>query len=271
MGVIRSYISKILNHHLTAVILAAGSGTRMGEKTPKQFLFVDGKSVLLRSVEAFSESGYVNDILIVTSKEYLDTVKDMVNTHKLTKVIGVIEGGETRFDSAFNALEAVPDKTTHIAIHDSARCLITPEMINDIAAKAFSTGAAFAATKPTDTVKLMTKEGLTVTGDAQLKRSLLINASTPQIFDINKYRAGAYTAKRSHYQPTDDCSLLENIGFSCFPVDCGSENIKITHPQDIATAEYILKMRKEAELQKALEKEKSKNKKRKKASSEDEK
>lgn len=247
MGIIRSCVSKIIGHHLTAVILAAGSGERMGGDTPKQFLFVDGKSVLLRSVEAFEASGYVEDIIIVTSKNYISTVEDLVSTHELSKVVAVIEGGSTRFDSTFNALEAVSEKTTHIAIHDAARCLVTTQMINDVAACAFKTGAAFAASKPTDTIKLMTKDGITETKDKQLVRNKLMAASTPQIFNVNMYRAGAYTARKEHYQPTDDCSVVEYVGFSCHPVDVGYENIKITLPQDIVTAEYILKKRQEKE------------------------
>ena len=250
----RTYISKALGHHLTAVILAAGSGERMGADKPKQFLTVDGKSVLLRSIEAFEASGYVEDIIIVTSKDYIETVKDLVDTHQLTKVMSVIEGGNTRFESAFAALQIVSDKATHIAIHDAARCLITSDMINDVAVCAFKTGASFASSKPTDTIKLMTKDGITETKDKQLKRSKLVAASTPQIFNINMYRAGAYTARKDKYEPTDDCSVVEYVGFACHPVDVGYENIKITLPQDIAAAEYILKMRAEKEAAKAAEK-----------------
>ncbi|MBE6543957.1 MAG: 2-C-methyl-D-erythritol 4-phosphate cytidylyltransferase [Ruminococcaceae bacterium] len=254
MGIIRSYVSKIFGHHLTAVILAAGSGERMGTTTPKQFLFVDGKSVLLRSIEAFEASGYVNDIIIVTSKDYISTVEELVSSHGITKVFAVIEGGDTRFESAFKALEVVSEKATHIAIHDAARCLITTDMINDVIACAFKTGAAFAASKPTDTIKLMTKDGITETKDKQLSRNKLMAASTPQIFNINMYRAGAYTARKDKYQPTDDCSVVEYVGFSCHPVDVGYENIKITIPQDIVTAEFILKQRQEREAKIAEEK-----------------
>ena len=260
MSAIRTYISKVLGHHLTAVILAAGSGERMGADKPKQFLFVDGKSILLRSVEAFESSGYVKDIIIVTSADYVETVKDTVTTHNLKKVVDVIEGGDTRFDSAFNALRIVSDKTTHIAFHDAARCLVTTDMINDVVTAAFKTGAAFAAAKPTDTIKLMTKDFITETKEKQLNRNKLMAASTPQIFDVNMYRAGAYTAKREKYSPTDDCSVVEYVGFACHPVDVGNENIKITLPQDIATAEFILKQREikkaEIEAQKAAKRSK---------------
>ena len=254
MAKIRSILSKALGHHLTAVILAGGSGERMGADKPKQFLLVDGKTVLLRSVEAFEASGYVEDIIIVTPDDYIETVKELVDTHKLLKVVSVVGGGATRFESAFNALEIVSEKTTHIAIHDAARCLITTEMINDVAACAFKTGAAFAASKPTDTIKLMTKDGITETKDKQLQRNKLVAASTPQIFNVNMYRAGAYTARREKYQPTDDCSVVEYVGFACHPVDVGYENIKITLPQDIAAAEFILKMRAEKEAEEAAKK-----------------
>ncbi len=246
MSVINKLLSCFTGNNLTAVILASGSGTRMGGEIPKQFLEIDGKSLLERSVEAFEKAKYVDSIIIVTKKEYVGKIKEKYITANRPKIINVVEGGETRFLSAFAGMESCPEKTTHIAIHDAVRCLVTPEMIDKVAASAFRTGSSFASCTVSDTIKLVDKNKMTVTGKNQLVRSSLVAAQTPQIFKLTLYCAAAYTAKRDGFDPSDDCSLVENIGFPCHPVDCGSDNIKITEPKDIPVAEAILKVREES-------------------------
>ena len=243
MSIVTRILSCFTGNHLTAVILASGSGTRMGGDVPKQFIEINNKSVLQRSVEAFENAELVDSIIIVTKQEYKSKVEEQFLTTGHPKIIKVVTGGETRFLSAFAGMEACPEKTTHIAIHDAARCLVTPEMIDKVAASAFKTSSSFASCRSGDTVKLVDKNGLTLTGDRQLIRSSLVCAQTPQIFKFTLYCAAAYTAKKDGFSATDDCSLLEHIGFTCHPVDCGCENIKITSGQDIFTAEGILKAR----------------------------
>ncbi len=251
-------LSAIAGHHTTAVILASGSGSRFGGDTPKQLVPILGRTVLERSLDAFEECGYIDDIILVVSAECLEKAKDIVAYNGFKKVISIIEGGKTRQESAFIGMEALPKKTSHIAVHDAARCLVTPEMISMVAASAYRTGCSFASFKPKDTVKLITKNQITVNKDGQLKRDLLVCASTPQIFKVDVYRAGAYLAKQNGFVATDDCSLVEHIGFSCHPVDCGEENLKITTPIDVACAEFILKER--AEKKALIEEEKNSKK-----------
>lgn len=254
-------ISAFAGHHTSAVILASGSGSRMNSETPKQFMTVNGRTILERSIDAFEECGYIDDITLVVSEDYIEHVKGMVAYNNYKKVINIVAGGETRQSSAFIGMEAIPAKATHIAIHDAARCLVTPEMISMVTASAFRTGCSFASFQPKDTIKLISKNQVTETKDKQLKRSLLVCASTPQVFKVDIYRAGAYMAKESGYVATDDCSLVERIGFSCHPVDCGYENLKITNPADIYTAEYILRQRAVEKMEKEEKKQKKVDKK----------
>lgn len=243
-------LSAFAGHHTSAVILASGTGSRMKSDIPKQFMTINGRTVLERSIDAFEECGYIDDITIVVSEEYVDRVKDMVCFNGFKKVVSVVAGGNTRQESAFIGMEAIPAKATHIAIHDAARCLVTPEMIGTVAASAFRTGCSFASFKPKDTIKLISKNQVTETKDKQLKRSALVCASTPQIFKVDIYRAAAYLGRENGFVATDDCSLVESIGFACHPVDCGYENLKITDPVDVYTAEYILKQRAEIKIEK---------------------
>lgn len=251
-------LSAFAGHHTSAVILASGSGTRMKSDIPKQFMKINGRTVLEISIDAFEECGYIDDITLVVSDEHVNTVKDMVSYNGFKKVVNVIAGGTTRQESAFIGMEAIPAKATHIAIHDAARCLVTHEMISMVTASAFRTGCSFASFAPKDTIKLISKNQVTETKDKQLKRSSLVCASTPQIFKVDIYRAAAYLGRENGFVATDDCSLVENIGFACHPVDCGYENLKITDPIDIYTAEFILKQRAEERNAKKDKKEETK-------------
>lgn len=253
--------SAFAKHHTSAVILASGRGSRMNSEIPKQFMTVNGRTVLERSIDAFEECGYIDDIVVVVPAEYLRKTRDMVAYNNYKKVISVVAGGETRQASAFIGMENIPEKATHIAIHDAARCLVTPEMISMVTASAFRTGSSFASFAPKDTIKLLSKRATTETKDKQLIRSNLVCASTPQVFKVDVYRAGAYIARENGFIATDDCSLVENVGFTCHPVDCGDENIKITTPVDVYTAEFILKQRAIEQAKREQEEAEKKNKK----------
>ena len=247
-------LSAFAGHHTSAVILASGTGSRMKSGTPKQFMMLNGRTVLERSIDAFEQCGYIDDITLVVPADYIDKVKDMVAYNGFKKIVAVVAGGLTRQESAFIGMEAIPANATHIAFHDAARCLVTPDMVSMVTTSAFRTGCSFASFQPKDTIKLISKSQVTETKDRQLKRSNLVCASTPQVFKVDIYRAGAYMAKDSGYAATDDCSLVEHLGFSCHPVDCGYENMKITTPADVYTAEFILRERALQKAEKAAKK-----------------
>lgn len=227
-----------------AVILAGGSGTRMHlrENITKQLLLLDGVPVLIRSAQAFEASEYIDEIVIVAKKEELATVEALVLEYGLKKVARIVSGGETRQVSARRGLEAISAKMKYIAIHDAARCLVTPAMIADVASAAYASRAASAGRACTDTVKRVTREGFIT---ETLDRDTLFLAETPQIFDVSLYRAAAYMAKQREESATDDNMLVERLGQAVKMVDCGNENIKITTATDLYVAEAILRARNE--------------------------
>ncbi len=229
-----------------AVILAGGCGSRMGNGAgiTKQLLLLEGVPVIIRSAQAFEECPYINEIVMVTRKEELKTVEALVREYKLKKVTRIVSGGETRQISARRGLEAISPSMKYIAIHDAARCLVTPAMVADVAAAAYANRAATAGTACTDTVKRVSKEGYILeTPD----RETLFKAQTPQIFDVSLYRAAAYLAKQKEESATDDNMLVEKLGQAVKIVDCGDENIKITTATDLYIAEAILRARREKE------------------------
>lgn len=227
-----------------AVILAGGLGTRMknADGLTKQMLLLEGIPVVVRSVQAFDRCPYIDEIIVVARKEECDTVRTMMAEYKIKKLSRVVCGGETRQLSARKGLAAISDRAKYIAIHDAARCLITPDMIADVVAAAYANRAASAGTAVTDTVKQLTQEGYI---QKTLDRRTIYLAQTPQVFDANLYRAAVYTAKQEDAAATDDNLLVEGLGQAIRMVDCGKENLKITTDIDLIFAKAILDARKE--------------------------
>ena len=158
------------------------------------------------------------------------------------KINAIVTGGETRQISALRGLKHVSEKANYVAIHDGARCLVTSDIIEDVFCAALEHKCAAAATRMTDTVKLCDNDGFI---SKTVDRSMLWTVQTPQIFDIEIYRAITYVAMQNEIEATDDCMLAENAGIRVKLVETGKDNIKITHPCDIGMAEHILENRKE--------------------------
>lgn len=221
---------------VTAIVLAAGSGTRMGSETTKQKISLLGESILSRTLRAFSECDGVDAIVVVCKDDEKEWVRAETE-NKIDKITSIISGGNSRAESARIGFANIPPETDYVAIHDGARCLITPENINSVIKKALESGAATAAVKATDTVKLCNGGCIVRT----LPRDEVVLASTPQIFSRELYQRALNNSSLDGV--TDDNMLVESIGVEISVVDIGKENIKITTPEDIEFAEYIIKRR----------------------------
>ena len=228
---------------MAALILAGGSGTRLGSDIPKQHLDILGKSVVCRTLLAFEECPYVDEIIIAARQDDIPLYKKLIQENAIAKVKAVTVGGEDRQESAFNAFLKISDNIKYVAIHDAARCLITPEQITRVAVEAFSCGAAIAACKAKDTVKITEGQKIKETPD----RENVWQAQTPQVIRTDIYRACIYTAIEDGFKGTDDASLCERHGFEVRAVDTGYENIKITTPIDLVIAEAVIKQRESEE------------------------
>ena len=224
-----------------AVILAGGSGSRMGDgAVSKQRMLLLGKTVLAHSILAFEECDLVDEIVIVSKKEEIQKVKEDLEGLPIRKLRRIVSGGPTRQQSARHGLEAISKGMKYIAIHDAARCLVTPEMIRNVIREAYQHGAACAGTPVTDTIKKVRPSGYV---ERSVDRTEYWAAQTPQVFRETLYRSAAYSAKKYVWQATDDAMLVEKIGHRVMMVDCGFENRKITYPVDIQIAEQILRHR----------------------------
>ena len=224
---------------VTAIILAAGSGSRMGSDITKQRMNLLGESILRRTVRAFSECSGIDAIVVVCKSDEMEWVRSEISD-AFTKVASIVSGGNSRAESAKIGFANIPTETDFVAIHDGARCLITPENINSVIDAALINGAATAAVKASDTVKLCEDGKIIKT----LRRDDVFLAATPQIFSKELYKISLEKCKISG-DITDDNMLIESLGVKISAIDIGKENIKITTPEDLGYAEYIINRRKE--------------------------
>lgn len=218
-----------------AVILAAGSGTRMNSEKNKLLLEILGKTVIERTVETFSKIEEIDEIIVVCKESDLNSFEEVLAGYDISYCFG----GETRQQSVMNAVETI-DECDMIIIHDGARPLIRQADIRNTINLAAEKGAAAVGVPVKDTIKVVSDElQILETPD----RSKLIAIQTPQIFDFVSYVKAMNLAKEQGKDFTDDCKLLENTGEKVYVSIGDYGNIKITTPDDIPMAEGILRMR----------------------------
>ena len=223
---------------ISAVILAAGSGTRMNSDVTKQRMTILGESVLHRSVSAFDKSAFISEIVVVVRSDEKDLLED--DLRGFDKPIRVVCGGATRQESAKLGFGAISESSGYLMIHDAARCLVTTAIVDSVALSVLKYGAATASTPVTDTVK-KSLDGETVS--TTIPRNQLYLAQTPQAFSREIYTRAIIVASESKMEITDDNMMAEIAGVAVHLVDCGRENIKITTSSDIEYAEFLVRKR----------------------------
>lgn len=221
-------------HRIAAVIVAAGSSTRMG--TPKQFIPLNGCPLIAHTLLAFERCEIIDEIVVVARAEDHARLREIAKENGITKLTAVTSGGSTRQQSVQNGV-SLCGGAAYIAIHDGARPLVTPAIIERVVQAAGQYGAATAAVPAKDTVKLADENGMvTATPD----RNTVWNVQTPQIFDRALYERALAHALQQGLDATDDCQLIEAIGHPVKLVEGSYTNIKITTPEDVPFAEELL-------------------------------
>lgn len=219
----------------TAIILGAGSGTRMKSEKSKLLLEINKMTVIERTVAVFSKISLINSIIVVCRECDIDKFKDILKSYNVRFCFG----GGTRQQSVMNAIAEIKN-TDLVIIHDGARPLVTEKEILDTIDMAQKFGAAAIGVPVKDTIKVIDKN-MQIIGTPD--RSSLFSIRTPQIFDFNIYKEAALLAKNQGKDFTDDCQLIENYGKPVYAVMGDYANIKITTPDDIPAAQSILEMR----------------------------
>ncbi len=219
----------------TAIIVAGGTGQRMGTALPKQFLAIEGKSILLQTIDQFVSAFSDINFVIVLPADYIHEGENLIVASGLSQSFQFVAGGDTRFQSVKNGL-AQADPASIVFVHDAVRCLLTPDLIQRCYQQAVEKGSAIPAVSSTDTVRII--EG---TKHHVVDRANVMMIQTPQTFNA----AILKKAFEQAYQPsfTDEANVLEASGKEVYLIEGEHENIKITRPLDLAIAEYILAKR----------------------------
>ena len=219
--------------HCGAVIVAAGSASRMGG-IDKVMAKLQGEPMIVRTVRAFQEAIAIKEIVIVTRPDLIQPIKEL--TRDYDKVVDVVCGGGSRQESVGLGLAALSSKCKLAAIQDGARPLISQEVIDRTVRAAHSYGAAAPAIPVKDTIKVV-KGGVV---DHTPDRSTLMAIQTPQVFDFDLIRGALKKAELENWAVTDDCSAVELMGMSVKIVEGDERNIKVTTPLDLAIAKLLL-------------------------------
>ena len=228
----------------TAVILAAGLGKRMQAGHNKQFIEICGQSVLTHTLTVFAQIPEIAKIVLVVRAGEEDTCQNMIPEIAENKTVLAI-GGKERQDSVHNGIRAITWECEYILIHDGARPLITEEVFRRTLLAAQNSGAAICAVPVKDTIKQADSDGNVL---ATIPRESLWAVQTPQVFRADLIRRAYENAYVHNHYGTDDSSLVEYLGEKIKIVTGDYENIKITTPEDIPTAEQILQKRQQTHI-----------------------
>lgn len=230
-----------------AIVLAAGSGSRMRSTTKKQYMLIQDKPVLYYSLKAFQES-FVDEVILVTSAEDISFCnEEIIQKYGFTKVHHIVAGGKERYHSVYAGIEQLQDCEI-VFIHDGARPMLSSEMLERLYQDVKKTGACVAGMPAKDTIKIANEEGnIAMTPD----RNLVWTIQTPQVFSYELIHrayeeliASEENLRNQGIHITDDAMVVEHfLKYPVHLVEGSYENIKITTPEDLAIAQqFLLKM-----------------------------
>ncbi len=218
-----------------AVVVAGGSGLRMGTSVPKQFLDLRGKPVIWYTLTAFLDAYPDMQVILVLPQQHLETGKRIIRATQDPDRIWITVGGETRFHSVKNGLEHIR-RHSIVFVHDGVRCLLTPDLIRRCYEEAVDKGNAIPAITAVDTVRLEKFDGTEL-----IDRNKVKLIQTPQTF-FSELVKSAFE-QDYHESFTDEASVVEKLGVKMHLIEGESTNLKITRPLDLLIAEKILEER----------------------------
>jgi 2-C-methyl-D-erythritol 4-phosphate cytidylyltransferase len=234
---------------VVVIVPAAGLGTRMAArsgarsgKTTKQFAEIDGKPILLHTLEKFAQIPRVQDIYVAVRENETERLRSFLSAQHLRPKTHVVVGGDHRQHSVANALAAVKaDADDVVLVHDAVRPFVDPQIIENVIDCATKHGAAIAGLPAVDTIKQVerTSDGAIIT--TTIPRERIVMAQTPQGFRYGLLKRVFEEAAQDGFIGTDEASLLERAGHRVAVVMGSARNIKITTPADLELAEFYAK------------------------------
>lgn len=225
---------------VSVVLLSGGVGKRFGASIPKQYVELVGRPIATYSMETFSKMPAVSEIVVVCEEEWRSVFEDEHARLGRLKPISFAKPGAERQDSVYNGFAAISPDAELVAIHDSARPMVTAEETLQCAEQAMEVGAATLGVKCKPTIKEVDQNGRVV---KTLDRSKLMEIHTPQIIRPALLKEGFEAVKRDGLEVTDDVSIIEQIGKPVQIVEGSYENLKVTTPEDLDVATGFLRAR----------------------------
>lgn len=219
------------------LIPAAGMGRRMGSNRNKLLLNLRSQPLITWTLLAAEASRYIKWVgIIAQPSDWLD-LKAILAGLSLSKPVQMIQGGATRQESVYNGLQALPEAAEQVLIHDGARCLATPDLLNRCAEAILHCSGLIAAVPVKDTIKVVDETGII---QSTPDRRQLWAAQTPQGFNVQLLKQCHSKGRRQGWEVTDDAALFEKYGLPVRIVEGEETNLKVTTPVDLAIAESIL-------------------------------
>lgn len=219
------------------VLPAGGTGTRLGRRTPKQFLRLGGEPILAVTLRHFVRHPAVESIVVAAPAEHAARTRALTGRPAARRRVEVVAGGPTRQESVRCGLEALPAGLDLVLVHDAVRPFITRALVDAVAEAAAAAGAAVCALPIAETVKRV-RDGVV---EATLDRSVLWAVQTPQGFRVELLREAHDKARRDGIEGTDDAMLVERLGHPVRVVPGLPGNIKITTPADLRAARAMVR------------------------------
>ncbi len=213
------------------IIPASGTGSRFGLKTPKQFYKIDGKEIIVHTLNRFNSVRRIKSIFVSTGKEYVNRISSLAKKHRINKVGNVCIGGKYRQDSVFNALKTIkcsPDDI--IIVHDAVRPFVSDKLINKLMDESVKYDCVVPGLPLINTIKKTDSKGIVIN---TVPRENLWSIQTPQFFKYSKLMKAFSKAKKDKFIGTDEAALMEYAGFKVKVVEGESSNVKITTRKDV--------------------------------------
>ena len=235
-----------------AVILAGGSGTRLGNDTPKQFLKVAGKQVIEHTIDVFEQCEQIDEICIVSKPDFVSEVEALVVRNEYKKVKKILNGGKERYDSSLAAIHAYTNDSCNLLFHDAVRPLVSERIINDCIEALKTYNAVDVATKTTDTIISVDSNECI---DFIPNRTLLRNGQTPQCFKRGTIRRAYELALADpNFATTDDCGTVRRYmpDEPIKVVEGENTNMKLTYLEDLFLLDKLFQLRTQHGNQKHL-------------------
>jgi 2-C-methyl-D-erythritol 4-phosphate cytidylyltransferase len=228
---------------ITAILPAAGLGTRMGHETPKQFLELEGVPIVILSLRRIASCPLISSIIVATRAEEIERLDSRIRQEKFQQPIRVVKGGDSRQASVSEALRQIPADTELVVVHDAVRPFVTVEQITRVIDEARRCKAAILGIPAMDTVKEVKRASLpedVALITATVPRERVVLAQTPQVFETRLLKEAFAGAEEDGVNASDEAGLVERIGHEVHVVHGSERNIKITKPADMELARFYL-------------------------------